>query len=57
MSRNILHETSVISDLSYTDWKCARAVGHWITTVKYHGISRATHMENTTEQCLKILVS
>ena len=24
------HETSVISDLSYTDWKCAHAVGYWI---------------------------
>ena len=33
MSRNISRETSVISDLSYTDGKCARAVEHYITTV------------------------
>ena len=28
MSHNISRETSVISDLSYTDGKCARAVEH-----------------------------
>ena len=45
MSRNISRETSLISDLSYTDGKCARAVERYITTVKYRGISHTMHME------------
>ena len=45
MSRNISRETSVMSDISYTDRKCARTVERWITTVKYHGISHTMLME------------
>ena len=56
MSRSISSETSLISDLSYTDGKCTCAVECQIT-VEYHGISHTMRIEKYCRKYIKYRIN